>query len=352
MRVRKQVLAMLGGLALLASVAQQTAAADAVGVRRMVIPSTERGRLLKVTVWYPASTGGEAITLGESQFFVGTSAMLDAPFLEGRFPLVLLSHGAGLAGSAEALSWIAAPLAKRGFVVAAPTHPGNTGPNRSAAETMKLWLRPADVSQTLDALEKASYFEEHVEPGEVGVLGLSMGGSTALALAGARFDPQRLAAYCDTDTLNPSLCGWVRQSGVDLHAMDMKEADRDNRDARIHFAMAIDPAPVDVFDSRTFSQIEIPVELVNLGRKGEVPVTAQAAGIAKVIPGARHSEIEDASHYSMFAECKSGAVEIAKTEKIEDPICSDGHGQPRRTIHAQLIDLVARAFRRTLRSNR
>ncbi|MCB8823427.1 alpha/beta hydrolase family protein [Microvirga rosea] len=343
-------MAILAGPVLLA-LAQQAAAADAAGVRRIEIPSTARDRPLNVTVWYPASVGGEAVMLGESPFFVGTSAMLDAPVLEHRYPLVLLSHGAGLAGSAEAMSWIAAPLAKRGFVVAAPTHPGNIGLHRSAAETMKLWLRPADVSQTLDAMEKTSFFKEHIEPGEVGVLGLSMGGSTALALAGARFDPQRLAAYCDTDALNPSLCGWLRQSGVDLRAMDMKEADRDNRDARIRFAMAIDPAPVDVFDSRTFSQIEIPVEIVNLGRTGEIPVSAQAADVAKAIPGARYIEIKDASHFSMFAECKPGAMELAETEKIEEPICSDGYGQSRRAIHAQLIDLVARAFRRTLRSD-
>ncbi|PDQ17414.1 dienelactone hydrolase, partial [Mesorhizobium sanjuanii] len=225
------------------AVQQPAVASDNVGVHQTVAFSKERGIDLDVTVWYPASSGGKSVMLGESMFFVGTPAMLDAPISDGKFPLILLSHGAGLAGNPQALGWIAMPLAKQGFVVAAPTHPGNAGANRSAAETMKLWLRPADVTETLNAMGKAAFFEKHIEHDKVGILGLSMGGSTALAIAGARIDAKRLAAYCDTDTLNASLCGWVRQSGVDLHAMDLTSAGRDNEDARVRFAMAIDPAP-------------------------------------------------------------------------------------------------------------
>jgi predicted dienelactone hydrolase len=220
---------------------------DTVGVRQILAPSKERGVDLDVTVWYPALAGGERIILGDNAFFKGTSALRDAPILGGKFPLILLSHGAGLAGSAQALSWVATPLAAQGFIVAAPTHPGNTGRNKSAAETMRIWLRPADLTAALNAIEKDQFFQRHLSPSQIGVLGLSMGGNTALALAGARIDPLLLASYCDTNSRNPSLCGWVRQSRVDLHTMDMQPAGRDNRDKRIRFAMAIDPAPSDIF---------------------------------------------------------------------------------------------------------
>ncbi|MFN7169523.1 MAG: alpha/beta hydrolase family protein [Pannonibacter sp.] len=348
-----RIIPLLWSAALFAPMTQQAASAhDTVGVRQMTATSKERGGSLDVTVWYPASTGGTPMILGENIFFVGTPAMLDAPISDGRFPLVLLSHGAGLAGNANAMSWIAAPLAKKGFIVAAPTHPGNTGVNRSAAETMKLWLRPMDLTETLNVMEKEPFFQTHIRPDDVGVLGLSMGGGTALALAGARLNANRLAAYCDTDALNPSLCDWVRQSKVDLRAMDMGAAGRDNRDKRIRFAMALDPAPVDVFEVETLREIEIPVELVNLGRAAEIPLTAQAAGISKAIPGAQYSTIEDASHYSMFAECKPGAAEIAVDEDIGEPICADGGLRSRHEIHSQLIDTVAAAFERTLKHGR
>ncbi|MER8467113.1 dienelactone hydrolase family protein [Mesorhizobium sp. M1409] len=325
-------------------------AGDIVGVRQLPAPSKERGIDLDVTVWYPAQPGGEMVISGDTALFVGTSAMRDAPIAGGKFPLILLSHGAGLAGNPQALSWIATPLARQGFVVAAPTHPGNTGKNNSAAETMKLWLRPADLTATLTATEKNAFFSAHLEQGKVGVIGLSMGGNTALAIAGARVDPKLLASYCDTDLLNASLCEWVRQSGVDLHAMDLRPAGRDNRDGRIRFAMAIDPAPSDVFDTKSFAGINIPVDIVNLGRPGKIPATADASGIAKAISKASYATIEDASHYSMFGECKPGASGIIVSEEIGDPVCDDGAGRSRGEIHTQLIDMVSAAFNRALKA--
>jgi predicted dienelactone hydrolase len=149
----------------------QAAAAHEPGVKQIVVPSQERGNDLDVTVWYPASSGGEAVLLGDDVFFEGTLAVRDAPISAGQFPLILLSHGAGLGGRAQAASWIATPLAEQGFIVAAPTHPGNTGPNRSAAETMKLWLRPSDLSATLDAIDKDTVFLSHIDADKIGVLG-------------------------------------------------------------------------------------------------------------------------------------------------------------------------------------
>lgn len=330
---------------------QPAEAEDAVGVRQVAVPSKARGGNLDVTVWYPAQSGGAPVVLGESVFFVGTPAMRDASIANGKFPLILLSHGAGLAGNPQAISWIATPLARQGFVVAAPMHPGNSGKNRSAAETIKIWLRPVDLTETLNAMEEDSYFKTHLDQGRIGALGLSLGGNTALAIAGARIDPERLAGYCDTDALNASLCEWVRQSGVDLHALDLKSAGRDNGDRRIRFAMAIDPAPIDVFDFKSFSGISIPVDLVNLGRPGKIPVTAQASEAAKAIPLARYAVIEDASHYSMFAACKPGASEIAVAEEIGDPICMDGGGRSRNEIHQQLIDMTTNAFIRALKTD-
>ena len=339
--------------AILASMALAPHAAYAdnhVGVRQLPAPSKERGADLDVTVWYPAQAGGEPAMLGDSPLFTGTPAMRDAPIADGKYALILLSHGAGLAGTPQALSWIATPLAEHGFVVAAPTHPGNGGKSRSAAETMKLWLRPADLAATLDAMGKDASFQDHLVQGETGVLGLSMGGNTALAIAGARLDPKLLAAYCDNDLLNASLCGWVRQSGVDLHAMDMRLAGRDNGDRRIRFAMAIDPAPSDVFASKSFADIRIPFDIVNLGRPGKIPATADASGIAKAISGSSYATIGDASHYSMFGECKPGAVALIASEEIGDPVCDDGSGRSRAAIHAQLIGIATAAFDRALKA--
>lgn len=338
-------------IAVSAAITFQGAYAHEAGVRQIVVPSQERGTDLNVTIWYPASPGGEAVMLGDNVFFKGTQAKRDAPISTGQFPIILLSHGAGLSGRAEAMSWIATPLAEDGFIVVAPTHPGNTGPDRSAAETMKLWLRPSDLSAALDAILNDTDLRPSIDVDKIGVLGLSMGGNTALSIAGARLNPELLASYCDTDDLNPSLCNWVRLSGVDLHAMDKEAASRDNKDERVRSVMAIDPAPADIFAIETFSDISIPVALVNLGKGVDMPKTTHASEIAEAIPGAVYEVIEDASHFSMFAICKPGAAAIAEEEGIDVPICMDGGGRSRQTIHAQMIDMVAAAFSRALNTS-
>ncbi|TQS72974.1 dienelactone hydrolase [Rhodobacteraceae bacterium] len=341
----------IAGVLLFASCGGTLAADYSAGVQTLSVISEEREADLEVMIWYPAAEGGKTVTLGENIFFKGTSAIQGAPIRDGKFPLVLLSHGAGLAGHAGAMSWIATPLAQEGFIVAAPTHPGNTGRDRSAEETMKLWLRPSDLSQTLDTIESDRTFHSHVESDQIGVLGLSMGGNSALSMVGAKLDPELFATYCDTDDLNTSLCDWVRLSGVDLHAMDKSAVGRDNRDPRVRFAVAIDPAPADIFAPSSFAGVSVPVTIVNLGKASEIPETIQASGLADAIPDATYQVIEAASHASMFPECKPHAAEIALEEGIEDPICTDGTGSSRNAIHAEIIGLTVAAFRNAINAS-
>jgi len=320
---------------------------DIVGVRQILAPSKERGVNLDVTVWYPAHAGGEQVLLGDNRFFIGTHARRDAPIIEGRHPLILLSHGAG--GHAPALGWIAAPLAQQGFIVAAPNHPGSTSEDESAADTFKFWLRPADLTETLNALEKEPFLQNHLDADRVGALGFSAGGYTALAMAGVRMNPQLLAAYCDTDIRNPYMCRWARKSGVDLHTMDLQLVGRDNSDKRFKSIVAVDPGPSDTFATESYENITVPVDLINLGRAGEFPPTLDASQIAKILNATDHyATIEDAVHETFLAECKPGAAEGLKREKLP-PLCDDGGGRSRSEIHAQLIDMIVQAFNRTLK---
>lgn len=64
--------------------------------------------------------------------------------------------------------------------------------------------------------------------------------------------------------------------------------------------------------------------------------------VAKAIPDAHYAVIEEASHFSIFAECKPDAA----ASEGEDPICSDGAGVPLQEVHAQLIDMVEATFPR------
>lgn len=182
-------------------------ASDGVGVRQLSVVAPERGTPLSVTVWYPAEAGGEPVAVGENKIFEGTRALKGATIRKQRFPLVLLSHGSG--SRVEGMAWIATKLAETGFVVAGPNHPGTTSGDSTPAATPKIWERTGDLSAITTALTADPYLASSIDPHRIGVLGFSLGGSTAMELAGARADLDAFVRYCDT---YPAMmdCRWFR----------------------------------------------------------------------------------------------------------------------------------------------
>ena len=130
----------LSAIALTVASGAASQATELVGTREISIASPERGRSLSVTIWYPAGPGGEPVLVGDNKVFKGSPASANAPLASGRFPLVVLSHGSG--GRVQGMSWLAANLARAGFVVAGPNHPGTTGGDSTPADTPRLWERP------------------------------------------------------------------------------------------------------------------------------------------------------------------------------------------------------------------
>jgi predicted dienelactone hydrolase len=95
------------------------------------------------------------------------------------------------------MGWIAAALAEAGFIVAGPNHPGTTSGDSSPAETVKLWQRTADLSAVIDRLSIDPEWRDALDPARIGVVGFSIGGATAMEIAGARADLDAYARYCD-----------------------------------------------------------------------------------------------------------------------------------------------------------
>jgi predicted dienelactone hydrolase len=134
-------------------------------------------RPLATLVWYPAGRGGTAEDLG----------FRDAPVRRGRFPLVVFSHGS--CGSPDEATYLTMALASRGFVVAAPPHPGNTAADFPtcliAGFFDSLPNRVPDVRFVLDSMlaeseSRTSRFARRIKRNAVGISGLSYGGFTTL----------------------------------------------------------------------------------------------------------------------------------------------------------------------------
>ncbi|WP_334108022.1 alpha/beta hydrolase family protein [Methylobacillus sp.] len=107
----------------------------------------------------------------------------DAPVAEGQYPLILVSHGSG--GSHLLYRTITSYLARHGYIVAMIEHPGNNRlDNRFMGKVENLQYRPRHLKLTADYLFQDAVFSGHLQPEKIGVIGHSMGGYAALALAG------------------------------------------------------------------------------------------------------------------------------------------------------------------------
>ena len=167
-------------------------------------PDAMGERELELHVWYPAQEGAEG-TRPAYPFRRSDVAVTDAPAAAGPFPVLAWSHGHQ--AIPDAASDLMEHFASHGWLVLSPTHVGNTtldGPDRV---TSIYYLRPHDVSRSLDALETLP--GDHPLAGLVGspkiISGHSFGGYTAMAIAGASYT-DRLIDRCAGDELSADFC--------------------------------------------------------------------------------------------------------------------------------------------------
>lgn len=301
-----------------------------------------RGTDVDFDIWYPAMPGGKSVTVGGNGVFYGTPAGRDAPHQAGRFPMVIISHGAG--GNAGQFGWIASELAQAGFVVVLPNHPGTTTGNASAEAAVRVWERPADVSAVLDEITANAGDYPYIDTDSISILGFSAGGYTAMATSGARVDPDLLQSFCDETDHGMSDCAFLAHFGIDLHALDLSPAAQDLRDPRIKAAVVVDPGIIETITAESLSGIDIPMLILNLGEEDTIPEGVYARGAAELIPNATYSIVEDAIHFSFLAQCKPRGAQILINENELDPLCDDAGGRPRAEIHDEVSDRIVGFF--------
>ncbi len=145
---------------------------------------------LPVTLVYPTAAVAKPQAMGP---FTLTVAPNVAP-LPGRHRLIVMSHGT--AGSPLPDFALAATLVRAGFVVAQPTHEGDNHLNTTLAGPASWQRRPAEVIAVIDALAKDPTWAPLLDLSQVGVHGMSAGGVTGLALAGAQWSILNLVKHC------------------------------------------------------------------------------------------------------------------------------------------------------------
>ena len=151
------------------------------GFQQLNIEDETQGAIIPAIVLYPTATPASPAIFGPYTLDVS----MDAPISSGRFPLVVISHGNG--GTHIIYRTIGLHLARHGYVVAMIEHPGNNRVDNALEGTYEnLVNRPRHVQLTIDALMAHPAFAGALLPDQVAIVGHSLGGYTALALAGGK----------------------------------------------------------------------------------------------------------------------------------------------------------------------
>ncbi|MCC5628758.1 alpha/beta hydrolase [Nostoc sphaeroides CHAB 2801] len=197
------------------------------------------------------------------------------PNVQNAAPVIVISHGLGLDSSN--FQYLATHLASYGFAVIVPNHPGSdakqlhsllNGHVNEIAEPGEFQDRPMDVTYILNQLEKGnqsdSRFKGRLNLQQVGVFGQSLGGYTALALAGAKINFEQLKLDCQPAALQNT---WNMSLMLQCRALELSISksgkDYNLRDERVKAAIAVNPITSSIFGKAGLSQIKTPVMIVS-----------------------------------------------------------------------------------------
>lgn len=181
-------------------------------------------------------------------------------------PVIVISHGA--AENRSSFAYLAQHLASYGFAVALLEHPGINSKRfqqyfaglAGPPEPTELLNQPLDVKYVLDELQRLEKSDPalrgRLNLQQVGVIGHSLGGYTALTLAGAKINFKQLRQDCHhNDSLNLSLL-------VQCQTTLLPRAIYALHDERVKAVIAVNPLTSTVFGQSGLSQIQVPLMLV------------------------------------------------------------------------------------------
>jgi predicted dienelactone hydrolase len=313
------------------------------GFDHLAVDALHRPRPLEASIWYPAESETYAAAIGANPAFIGTIVQVGPAIAAGPHPLVVISHGSG--GNIDNLGWLAEGLVAKGVIVAGVNHPGATSGDSSPRQLPNVIDRTRDLTALIQTLTNNPAFGPAIDPGQITALGFSLGGATALAAGGARFDAAAFAAYCDRYGNDASECVFMAKGGAEPHVLPTGfEADMTVPGlARV---IAVDPAMGHALKDDSLAHLP-PVHLIKLGKDDLVPpardIGPDGSDLAARIAGATYTNITPGWHFSFLGLCTPGAPAMLIAEG-EDPICDDPKGADRQAVHDQIIDDVAKAL--------
>lgn len=264
-----------------------------------------------------------------------------------RFPVVLISHGTG--GSASGLGWLASALARHGCVVLGVDHHGNTGVEAYRPEGFLCWWeRATDLRFLLNRLSADGPLAGRLDLSRVAAAGFSLGGYTALALAGAVTETERMMDFVrqNPGTDGPremrDLAGQIEPllASNPVFRASWERQSHSYRDERLRTVVAISPAPpVRGFTDESLSAIRLPVTILCGEADEEAPYDLCSAWLHERLANSSLTSLgKEVGHYTLLP------VGTQTAARSNAQYWTDAPGVDRAAVHATAADLTLAAL--------
>ncbi|AVJ27889.1 alpha/beta hydrolase family protein [Achromobacter spanius] len=301
--------------------------ANAAGFQRLNLPMDLNGPGLQGAVWTPCAEPAGEIKVGR----VAIQGVQGCKLPEGRYPLIVLSHGS--AGSYLSHHDTAAALADAGFVVAAINHVGDNALDKSRQGYLSIFsTRPREMRRLIDYMTGVWPDKASLDAEKIGFFGFSRGGYTGLVLAGAAPDLAAGLAIC-ADQPSLPMCRDIAAGKVPQQPYPA--------DARIKAAVIADP--LNVFSEGALKRVTLPIQLWVSARGGEGVSPASVEAVRQGLGAAPDYQMAaGAGHYVFLAPCSADQAEALPG------ICRDEAGVDRSAFHQALNAQVTAFFKARL----
>jgi predicted dienelactone hydrolase len=252
-------------------------------------------RPVRSSIWYPAGQGGAAEIINDSsQFTKPITIFKDAKIsrLKNKYPLILISHGAE--GNVNQMRWLGYYLASRGYICVAVNHNGTDEEERKTGALSLtdfcMWERPKDISSVLSKILQDPVFSNKVDTERIGCAGFSLGGATAIWVAGANLSNDELAKNSSEPSpyIKASVDRFTELAKTDPIIINSNSHSEDSfKDSRIKAVFALAPAIGQGFTIESLKNIKVPVQIVAGDKDIIAPMELNAKHLSKNITMAR-----------------------------------------------------------------
>ncbi len=293
------------------------AAAEAQSLRAgLSIISVEDSEPFDALVTYPTQASEAPVAFGH----IVLSASRDGKIADGKFPVILFSHGSGRGPGTPLMHRdLLLHLAREGFIVVAPFHPGTGRPFEA---------RPRQIRKALEQTLVDPRFVERADRSRVGMIGFSFGGAVGLLSAGAMLDLSRLQAYCSGRPDDPRVCDGIPIDGTLNNIPPRKSQDT----IALKALVLLEPFGA-AFARNGLAALTLPT-LIYYAQQSDLRSDRNALALGNALPRTAQMASVPGGHFAFMDKCPAALVP-QQTEICTDPPDTDrtaGLPQIRQTV--------------------